>query len=64
MKWERSEFYDKNHFEILEEAGERICDMYQAETGRELESEDLIIFFENGKIVEIRSDCNEIIYEK
>lgn len=64
MSWHQSYFNEFNHFEILDEVSERICDMYRAETGRELENEDVAIRFENGKIVEIRSECDEIIYEK
>lgn len=63
MSWHESFFNEFNHFEILDEVSERICDMYRMETGRELKNEDLAILFENGKIVEIRSEFNEIIYE-
>lgn len=59
----RSQFYEANHFEILDEASERICDIYRTETGRELSTEIVSLIFEDGKITEVRTDTDEIIFE-
>lgn len=57
------EFYDYNHSEIFDEASERIGDLFRAETNRDLECEVVSLIFDEGQLVEIRTDTGETIYE-
>ncbi len=58
-----SEMVGANLVEILEEASERIRSLYRAETGRELSTEVISLTFEDGRIAEICTDVNEILFE-
>ncbi len=62
-QYDRSDFYDASLGEILAEASDRVCSLFQSETGRELHTEVVSLIFENGKIIEIRTDINETIFE-
>jgi hypothetical protein len=58
------EMFDADDSEVLLEASGRIRGFYQMETGRALESEVISLIFEDGEIIEIRTDINETIFEQ
>ncbi len=59
-----NEFSDIADSEIFREISHRICNLHLQETGRTLDSEVLSFIFEDGEIIEIRTDTNETIFEE
>jgi hypothetical protein len=59
-----NEMFDADDSDVLREASGRIRGFYQTETGRSLDSEVISLIFEDGEIIEIRTDINETIFEQ